>query len=161
MIVELSGIPCSGKSTIYQLVTKLMHGSDSIIIYNPKGYVLKKGFFFSFNNYLISTILIDFISFFSFFHLNPKFKKIIYLSIPIILKLHTSTINKLNIIRNVLKKVVIYSYINGFYDDKIIFFDEGIFHISKPFFGTQFHPEASPGPDDTEFLFDMFIRAIG
>ena len=46
MIVELSGIPCSGKSTIYQLVTKLMHGSDSIIIYNPKGYVLKKGFFF-------------------------------------------------------------------------------------------------------------------
>jgi len=38
--------------------------------------------------------------------------------------------------------------------------NEGIFHVSKPFFGTQFHPEASPGPDDTEFLFDMFIRAI-
>jgi len=38
--------------------------------------------------------------------------------------------------------------------------NEGIIHISKPFFGTQFHPEASPGPDDTEFLFDMFIRAI-
>ena len=39
--------------------------------------------------------------------------------------------------------------------------NEGIIHISKPFFGTQFHPEASPGPDDTEFLFDMFLRAIG
>ncbi|PIP12928.1 MAG: carbamoyl-phosphate synthase (glutamine-hydrolyzing) small subunit [bacterium (Candidatus Stahlbacteria) CG08_land_8_20_14_0_20_40_26] len=38
--------------------------------------------------------------------------------------------------------------------------NEGIIHISKPFFGTQFHPEASPGPDDTEFLFDMFLRAI-
>ena len=38
--------------------------------------------------------------------------------------------------------------------------NEGIIHISKPFFGAQFHPEASPGPDDTEFLFDMFIRAI-
>ena len=38
--------------------------------------------------------------------------------------------------------------------------NEGIIHISKPFFGTQFHPEASPGPDDTEFLFDMFIRAM-
>ncbi len=38
--------------------------------------------------------------------------------------------------------------------------NEGIFHISKPFFGTQFHPEASPGPDDTEFLFDMFVRAM-
>jgi carbamoyl-phosphate synthase small subunit len=38
--------------------------------------------------------------------------------------------------------------------------NEGIIHISKPFFGTQFHPEASPGPDDTEFLFDLFLRAI-
>jgi carbamoyl-phosphate synthase small subunit len=38
--------------------------------------------------------------------------------------------------------------------------NEGIIHISKPFFGTQFHPEASPGPDDTEFLFDMFLRAL-
>ncbi len=38
--------------------------------------------------------------------------------------------------------------------------NEGIIHISKPFFGAQFHPEASPGPDDTEFLFDMFLRAV-
>ncbi len=38
--------------------------------------------------------------------------------------------------------------------------NEGIIHISKPFFGAQFHPEASPGPDDTEFLFDMFVRTI-
>jgi carbamoyl-phosphate synthase small subunit len=39
--------------------------------------------------------------------------------------------------------------------------NEGIIHISKPFFGAQFHPEASPGPDDTEFIFDMFVRAMG
>ncbi len=38
--------------------------------------------------------------------------------------------------------------------------NEGIVHISKPFFGSQFHPEASPGPDDTEFIFDMFVRII-
>jgi len=38
--------------------------------------------------------------------------------------------------------------------------NEGIRHISKPFFGTQFHPEASPGPDDTEMIFDMFARAL-
>jgi len=38
--------------------------------------------------------------------------------------------------------------------------NEGIIHISKPFFGAQFHPEASPGPDDTEFIFDMFARAM-
>ncbi len=38
--------------------------------------------------------------------------------------------------------------------------NEGIFHISKPFFAAQFHPEASPGPDDTEFIFDMFVRSL-
>jgi carbamoyl-phosphate synthase small subunit len=38
--------------------------------------------------------------------------------------------------------------------------NEGLIHISKPFFGAQFHPEASPGPDDTEFIFDMFVRAM-
>ncbi len=38
--------------------------------------------------------------------------------------------------------------------------NEGLVHISKPFFGTQFHPEASPGPDDTELIFDMFVRAM-
>lgn len=38
--------------------------------------------------------------------------------------------------------------------------NEGIIHISKPLFAAQFHPEASPGPDDTEFIFDMFLRAL-
>jgi carbamoyl-phosphate synthase small subunit len=38
--------------------------------------------------------------------------------------------------------------------------NEGIIHIAKPFFAAQFHPEASPGPDDSEFIFDLFIRAL-
>ena len=38
--------------------------------------------------------------------------------------------------------------------------NEGIKHKSKPFFSTQFHPEASSGPTDTEFLFDVFIDKI-
>jgi carbamoyl-phosphate synthase small subunit len=38
--------------------------------------------------------------------------------------------------------------------------NEGIIHIAKPFFAAQFHPEASPGPDDSEFIFDLFVRAL-
>jgi len=37
---------------------------------------------------------------------------------------------------------------------------EGIKHMEKPFFSTQFHPEASSGPTDTEFLFDEFLNLI-
>lgn len=37
---------------------------------------------------------------------------------------------------------------------------EGIKHKEKPFFSTQFHPEASSGPTDTEFLFDDFMELV-
>ena len=38
--------------------------------------------------------------------------------------------------------------------------NEGMKHKSKPFFSTQFHPDASSGPTDTEFLFDDFSENI-
>jgi carbamoyl-phosphate synthase small subunit len=38
--------------------------------------------------------------------------------------------------------------------------NEGMKHKNKPFFSTQFHPEASGGPTDTDYLFDEFIENI-
>ncbi|MBS0011653.1 MAG: glutamine-hydrolyzing carbamoyl-phosphate synthase small subunit [Bacteroidales bacterium] len=38
--------------------------------------------------------------------------------------------------------------------------NEGMKHREKPFFSTQFHPEASGGPTDTDFLFDIFMENI-
>lgn len=38
--------------------------------------------------------------------------------------------------------------------------NEGIIHKTLPFFSVQFHPEACPGPQDTEFLFDVFLNTV-
>ncbi len=38
--------------------------------------------------------------------------------------------------------------------------NEGMTHRKKPFFSAQFHPEAFPGPVDTNHLFDEFIGVL-
>ena len=38
--------------------------------------------------------------------------------------------------------------------------NEGMKHKTRPIFSTQFHPEASGGPTDTDYLFDVFIENI-
>jgi len=42
-------------------------------------------------------------------------------------------------------------------DDRSI---EGVVHQKKPCIAVQFHPEATPGPYDTEFVFDKFASFI-
>ena len=38
--------------------------------------------------------------------------------------------------------------------------NEGIIHTKLPFMSVQFHPEATPGPQDTEWIFDFFLERI-
>jgi carbamoyl-phosphate synthase small subunit len=37
---------------------------------------------------------------------------------------------------------------------------EGFYHVSKPIFSVQYHPEASPGPHDADYLFRKFLDTM-
>jgi carbamoyl-phosphate synthase small subunit len=37
---------------------------------------------------------------------------------------------------------------------------EGMMHTQRPIWSVQYHPEASPGPEDSRYLFDRFLQAL-
>ena len=37
---------------------------------------------------------------------------------------------------------------------------EGVRHRELPLFAVQYHPEAAPGPHDSFYLFDDFVRMM-
>ena len=37
---------------------------------------------------------------------------------------------------------------------------EGVRHSKYPIFSVQYHPEASPGPEDSNYLFDQFMELM-
>lgn len=38
--------------------------------------------------------------------------------------------------------------------------NEGMIHKTRPIFSTQFHPEAKGGPEDSSYLFDMYLENV-
>ncbi|MGQ9780632.1 MAG: glutamine-hydrolyzing carbamoyl-phosphate synthase small subunit [Nitrososphaeria archaeon] len=55
-----------------------------------------------------------------------------------------------------LKRTEFQVWLKNIDDDTV----EGLRHKTKPIISTQFHPEASPGPYDTTFIFDTFKRMV-
>lgn len=60
------------------------------------------------------------------------------------------------VVSSIDERVASVSHVNV--NDKTI---EGLRYVGKNIFTVQFHPEASPGPEDTEYLFDEFIAMMG
>jgi carbamoyl-phosphate synthase small subunit len=68
----------------------------------------------------------------------------------------TSQNHGYSVARETLAKTELRPWFMNADDDSI----EGLVHQKKPCIAVQFHPEASPGPYDTEFVFDRFVSLI-
>ncbi len=67
----------------------------------------------------------------------------------------TSQNHGFEVIKSTLPKNVIITH-KSLFDNSI----EGIRLKNRPVFSVQYHPEANPGPQDSQYLFDQFIREI-
>ena len=67
----------------------------------------------------------------------------------------TSQNHGFEVIKESLPQNVIITH-KSLFDDSI----EGIRLKNKPAFSVQYHPEANPGPQDSQYLFDQFIKEI-
>ncbi|MAC62006.1 MAG: carbamoyl phosphate synthase small subunit [SAR116 cluster bacterium] len=65
----------------------------------------------------------------------------------------TSQNHGFNVIEASLPKDLLVTH-KSLFDDTI----EGLEHVSKPIFSVQYHPEASPGPHDSKYLFEKFYK---
>ena len=118
MIIEFTGIPGSGKSTVLKELAKIFREEKRYIFDIQKYFLGFKTPFFIFDFYLFS----------KFFILNNKDKEILKLSFNIIMKSNNSFFHKINILRNVYKRLIVFRLVEK-EKNRVFFIDEGIYHI--------------------------------
>jgi len=121
MIVELTGIPGAGKSTVIQSLIDSMDNTK--YIFDVRKYILDQ-----YKIHLDKTYLYDFILLLNILKLKKEDLRIIRDSAKIVLDGNNKLFHKINILRNIIKKFIIYRYIQN--KEEVFFIDEGITHIA-------------------------------
>lgn len=120
MIIEITGIPGVGKSTIIEKLKKEF-SLNKKIVFDIKKYICKFEFLSN------SLFFFDLILLCNFFKLKKQDLIIFFESLKKILDSKNSFFNKINILRNCYKKIVIHRILQK--NDSLFFVDEGISHL--------------------------------
>jgi broad-specificity NMP kinase len=111
MIIEFTGIPGSGKSTVFNKI------NNDNLIKDIKKFFIKTNNTFLFDLYLV----------FNFYRLDKNDYKILKFSIKNIKQMRISVFNKINLLRNIYKKLIIYKLLRERPENFLI--DEGVIHL--------------------------------
>ena len=125
MIIEFTGIPGVGKSTIINGISEF--SLKIPIIFNVEKYIRDRSFF-----KLPSTIGFDIILFVNFYKLKSKDYSLLSKSLTVLKKNNNTMFHKINILRNIFKKLVINRIIQN--KNEYFLIDEGLSHIPMSLF---------------------------
>jgi hypothetical protein len=125
MIIEFTGIPGVGKSTIINEIIK--SGIDKTIVIDVEKYI-KANFYFN----LPGLIGFDIILIVNFFKLKKNDCRLLLKSFVILFFNKNISMHSINIFRNIYKKLVIHRVIQN--KNKIFILDEGLSHIPMSLF---------------------------
>ena len=120
MIVELTGIPGAGKSTVLESLKLLQE--NPLFVFDIQDYIMRKSFL-----PLGGKVGYDLLLLRHVFLLKSEDMRVLKYAFSYIKRSMNSLLHKMNILRNILKKLIIYRYIKD--RDEVFFIDEGISHI--------------------------------
>ena len=120
MIVELTGIPGAGKSTVLESL-KSLH-EKPLFVFNIRDYIVRKSFLPLGGKVGYDLVLLGHV-----FLLGSEEWSVLKSAFLYVKKSSNSFFHKINILRNILKKLIIHRYIED--RDEVFFIDEGISHI--------------------------------
>lgn len=128
MIIELTGIPCSGKSTLADRIASGFAGRDGFIT-SAQCCILEQYHCGLLGRSAAGTIIYDIILLGIFLKNYGKFKAVFGELLNSMRKNEKRLLARLNVTRNIIKKISVDHYFRNKHPDKTVFIDEGVSHI--------------------------------
>lgn len=130
MIIELTGLPGSGKTTLLCEFRKTPQQPNECFLFAKDKILKSSGVDFLRHNRLLAGIALDIILLFVFFANYTKCKHIFHLARHYVKTSGESVFCRLNLIRNIIKKLSIYHYCQHSLRGQNVLIDEGICHMA-------------------------------
>jgi len=128
MIIELTGIPGVGKTAVFNEL-RILSKSNTRYIFPLKEKILKQYNLSVVANGIIGIVVYEVILYITVIKKIKQYRTLLKLCIRKTKESSNSIFNKVNILRNIFKKIGIFTIIRDDKENNVYFIDEGLIHI--------------------------------